>query len=255
MILHTWPCFPYPYKKRILTWPGELAHHLGVRCARLRALRFCFCLGGLEGILVRLRECLLEGRFVERRLLDGLLALRDRRHLRARLEGVLHIRRRCKPAHTVVLHAVESSLLLCRDSWALLPHEVLVPCRRRVRSLRPQLQRRRGLIRDVQPLEIRSPIWCLLGMCKLRRRRRELLGEVLEVWLRRARATLLESIELGLDAGIRAWRRPEALHGISLYARLGGFLTDLRWGVTADQAVLLQGPIDGGVFLEVLQSV
>lgn len=92
-------------------------------------------------------------------------------------------------------------------------------------------------------------------MCKLRRLRRELLGEVLEVWLRRARATLLESIELGLDAGIRAWRRPEALRGISLCVRLGGFLTDLRWGVTADQAVLLQGPIDGGVFLEVLQSV
>jgi hypothetical protein len=72
----------------------------------------------------------------------------------------------------------------------------------------------------------------------MRRRRRELLGEVLEVWLRRA-PSLLESIELSLDAGIWAWRRPEAL----------------RWGVTADQAVLLQGPIDGRVFLEVLQSV
>jgi hypothetical protein len=88
----------------------------------------------------------------------------------------------------------------------------------------------------------------------MRRRRRELLGEVREVWLRRA-PSLLESIELSLDAGIWAWRRPEALHDISLYARLCGFLTDLRWGVTADQAVLLQGPIDGRVFLEVLQSV
>lgn len=92
MILHTWPCLPYPYKKRILTWPGELAHHLGVQCARLRALRFCcLCLGGLESVLLRLRECLLEGCFVERRLLDSLLALRDLRHLCAWLEAVVHV--------------------------------------------------------------------------------------------------------------------------------------------------------------------
>jgi hypothetical protein len=36
---------------------------------------------------------------------------------------------------------------------------------------------------------------------------------------------------------------------------VASFLTDLRWRMTADQAVLLQGPVDGGVFLEVLQSV
>lgn len=31
--------------------------------------------------------------------------------------------------------------------------------------------------------------------------------------------------------------------------------TDLRWRMTTDQAVLLQGPINGGMLLEALQSI
>src|SRR5690242_4458897 len=128
MILHTWPCFPYPYKKRILTWPVH-AHHFRVHCARMRFLLLYF--RRFECILLRLRKSLLKRCLVECWLLQRLLPLCYLRHLCARLEGRrLHIRRTCISAHAVVRHAAETALLLCQrgSSRGLLHHEVLMPC-------------------------------------------------------------------------------------------------------------------------------
>lgn len=78
---------------------------------------------------------------------------------------------------------------------------------------------------------------------------------MLEVRRRWAWTALLEGIELRLKSTIWTWRRSEALKAMSSWSFWCNILTDLCWRVTTNQAVLLQGPINGGMLLKVLQGV